>query len=799
MFGRREKDPEDLDKQGGSEGTGFDDEVGDPGLEPGEMDVESSMSKEEEDAAEAAAEGKGIVVSIEETNRVTMSYQGKVVEEGQSTGMVTVSNSGSKNRINGIDLYLDNVGKVSSEEGLTEHTNIGMIKPGGSWNREYEFSAQLDVISVEQEFLDPETNLSPNFMDGRKPTFENRITITNNLDTPIYNVEGLKVLNEHASHVESVGEGVSFENATMEVTETVEAAVSKEPVEAADEPEEPETPEEPEEPDYEETMETEEDMDDMVDDTMDAVEDEMGLDSDDDMEEDEEEAEEEVYTETATMAAAEEPQAEEAEPETRTRMAQVVKFSIEEIGPGETVEIVIRIEASLPEDTPAYRAGDLSVTYQVQEFLGSGLAFKSVDGVSDIKQKIRKKQREEEPHMYDAEVSFENKSEFVYQIVEFEVRQNDINGAPIMEWKGSDASEDEREIVPGEKVVFEFVYDDVDRDGNPAFGQHLEFEVQEYHDVSSMFELNLPGENLKFMSLTITKVYLDENGEETKEFTIPSYVETVIPAKVTVTGVGTYPLDNVEVVEEIPAGFRFCDNEKIVVMRNGKQLSEDQYEVSFGSPQGSEESVEAGEDDEETVTVTADDLSGGSRMEIKLSNLQESEDGAFAQDEQITVDYCMVAENLEPQDDPIKTYAYAEGYIDEMPDSKVRDDVAGEDDLRFIVVHLRDDIDVSKYLQAISHDGGDAFVIQIEAENYGTSTQTLVIRDLVPSGFELVEGSMTSEPEIEVEGPESVSDGSVYTWTFANVAPSQAISASYKLVQTADDANPRMLQKVYQG
>jgi len=758
-------------KDGGTSGTGFDNRVGDSSLQEGEMDVESDLSKEEEDRREMEAEGKGIFVTIKESNNVTLNYQGEVTETGQSTGRLEVANTGSKNRINGIDLYLQNVDQVTSDEGVTDHTHIGMIKAGERWNRNYKYESDLEIIKVEQDFLDPETELSPNFLGGAEKEFENRITITNTLDQPIRKVRGKKILNEFASLVRTSGDGVEFSSNREEITET--KTVGAEP---------------------HKTELTEEDLDTDDTESVEGMEEESGEEPDFDYSEDSPTESEEMTTTEDT-----------------TRMADIVNFTIEEIGAGETVEIVITLKASLPADVPAYTAGGLHLTYDVEDYLTSGLGFESVDGVSDIRQKIRKKQRETEPNMYDAEVTFENMSEFVYQIKEFEVREGDINGDAILEWLGEDATEDEREIVPGERVVFEFVYDDKDGDGNPAFGQHLEYEVQEYHQILSEYQLDLPSQDLRFMALEIKKAYLDENGEETTEFTIPSYVETEIPARVWITGIGTYPLDNVEIVEEIPANFRFGEESEIKVFRNGTELPNDAYEVIFGDPQGPEEesytsSQEVTEEGEAGMTdtsvsepVSREDLAGGTRMQINLYNLQDTEDGPFAEGEEISVDYVIIADHLEPQDKPIKTYSYTEGYVNDMPDSRVHDEISDEDALIFNVVHLRDDIDIGKYLRAIVHEDGNAFEIELEAQNYGTSTRTLVIRDLVPVGFEMIKGSMTSNPEIEVEGPETVEDGLVYTWTFEDVAPEAEINATYKLVQTEDDANPRLLQKVYQG
>ncbi|MHA2279237.1 MAG: HEAT repeat domain-containing protein, partial [Candidatus Kariarchaeaceae archaeon] len=179
----------------------MDDSTDEYSLEEGEFDVDSSMDKREEDRLEMQAEGKGLMVQLKEENFVTMDYYGEIQGTEQSTGSIAVANSGSKDRITGVDLILKNAGNVRSETELSDKINIGLLRPGmdNAWRANYEFDAAPSPIKVEQDYVDPENGLSPNFAGGAEPSFEAQIIITNTTDSVIYNLKAEKMLNEHAS------------------------------------------------------------------------------------------------------------------------------------------------------------------------------------------------------------------------------------------------------------------------------------------------------------------------------------------------------------------------------------------------------------------------------------------------------------------------------------------------------------------------------------------------------------------------------------------------------------------------
>ncbi len=657
------------DEEGGTSGTAFDDEVGDSSLEAGEYDVESSMSKAEEDRIEAAADGKGLNVLLLEKNFARLDYYGKVQEREAAVGEVIVTNTGNKSRITGVDLELANVDKVKSD-GLEEKIHIGLIAPGtdNAWKKEYAYETEFEPITVVQTYADPETGVSPNFLGGVEKSFELKITIQNTMSVPIYNVKGTKTLNEIAN----IGE-MHLDNGEISKTEG-------------------------------------------------------GL-----------------------------------------------EFNIEEIDAGETVEVVINLSATLPEGVEAYESGNLDVVYNVKDELVSGLEFTNIDGVSNMKQKVRRKQREEEPTLFDCEIKFTNRSEFVYDLNRFTVFADDMESNQlVLDWDGEQATEDEREIVPTEDVVFEFVYESPD--STPQFGNFIDFSVQ--HEMSKLTEnlLTLPLQKLKFMAIEISKLYM-KDGEEITELELESYRETPIDNVVTVKGVGTFPVEAVIINEQIPPGFDAPEQESIVIKRNGNELPKDAYSYEL---------------------MTDSEVEGGQRMILSLENLQETEDGGFNQDELLTIEYTAVAINPEPREDPIRAVSYAEAFLYEAPEAKVRAETEIEG-LALVVVHRRAELDISKDTAGVDYEGQNAYEIEIEAENNGTSTESIVVSDLIPSGFRLVEETLTMTPEGVTQDVKSTDDGNVHGWKFENIEPGNTLIINFTVVQEDENANTRRLFTVYKG
>ncbi len=455
-----------------------------------------------------------------------------------------------------------------------------------------------------------------------------------------------------------------------------------------------------------------------------------------------------------------------------------VEFKIAEIGPGETVEAIIKLSAALPNDVPAYKSGELNVEYTLPEFLTSGIEFGDIDGVSNVKQRVKRRQQETEPTMYDCEITFENLSEFVYDLKRFTVFQDNLDNEDksdllVFDWIGENASEDEREIVPGEKKTFPFEFESPE--GPPSFGNYMQFSVQHELEQLTKTIVSLPEEELKFMALAITKAYIGPDGQEISEYELPSYVDTPVPTRVTVKGVGTYPLEAVRIRDQIPDGFEEPNLDGIKVYRNGIEVPADKY----------------------STEVTTDE-EGVRALQISLDHLEETEEGGFKENEELRIDYTATALRPEQREEPIYAKSVAEAWVYEAPDAIVRTESEYES-LKLIVVHRRAVIDIAKQTISTEYDGMDAYEIELEADNVGTATTDIIIEDMIPDGFELIESTLSMEPEGNKLDVKTVNNGNVHGFEFKSVEPDTTARITYTVVQREANADPRLLQRIYRG
>ncbi len=710
---------------------GYSEEVGDSDLKVGEMDHESSMTDAEEDKAEEEAAGKGLGVKVIELNNVVIDPKGKFVSREQGTGSIIVKNTGSQNRIYGIDMFLDNLSGVKPMEGedeLVDQIVVGELNPKEKWEKGYTFETEKAPISAKVSYLDPATNLLPNFRNSAENPvdFITTIEITNTTDQPLKNVEVRKTVGEYGT---PKGNNTTMGNGKVE--------------------------------------------------------------------------------------------------------DKTVIFSIEELPAGETATMTVEISGSLPEGVESYETGNLEIIYRQPDMLFSGLEYKSIDGISDLKQSLKRREREEEPGVFDCELHLENVSEFVYEMLSLKVMAGSISGeeTPIIDWDGTAVSEDERELVPGEKNDFEFVYET--DEGTPTFGRTLNFTVQSFVEKYTQTALTVPPENLKFLSVGIAKDYILKKA--------PSYRETVVPTVVKVKGIGTYPLEALEITDSVPEGFSDIKEEAIEVYYNGQRLTEgfsisgnalgdgpdmpdsvnwsetgepEKVETKEPLDEGEAEGYEASEETEDTskegdFSTSQEEVNLASRTftvkfehmeENELFKVGEGEDALAGLKENDIIEVRYPVTLLRPAKDspPQKAPCKVEAWIYDAEDQKI---VAGTEDeiVGIEIVHERIDVEISKMNQGIVVDGKNAYRITIEGVNEGSATVTFTLKDIIPKGFSIV-GETVEEPAVSSEKGSETEVGEERVWTFENIEPNATVKVVYTIAgEEGAVYNPRDALIVAQG
>ncbi len=258
---------------------------------------------------------------------------------------------------------------------------------------------------------------------------------------------------------------------------------------------------------------------------------------------------------------------------------------------------------------------------------------------------------------------------------------------------------------------------------------------------------------------------------------VPSYTRTPIPTRIEVIGLGTYPLEAVEVKDTIPEGFEAPSREEIEVLFNGQKLA-DGYIV-------------------EGDALENDDTTVARNLIFKFEHLESNEMiQGFKENDKFEFSYPVTV--IRPKKDAgiLKGAVMAEGYVYANPEQRVVS--VAEDEIQGIeVVHERIAIDVAKELMATSTPEGKGYQITLFGENFGNKPVTFTLKDLIPKGFRLV-GETHEEPPVKAEDVQVSDEGVEKLWTFENIGPNEEVKVVYTIVGEGR-YNPRDAQVLAQG
>ena len=144
-----------------------------------------------------------LLANVVETVEITVDSEGKIKDKGEATGQLTVLNQGKRDRVWGIDLYLENNEAVHPEDDengtLDEHIFIGDLDAQETFEVKYKGTIENpSIIELTQKYIDPQTDLPPNLIPGVEAKFNIILRIHNTSDGPVHNIELTKNLNELA-------------------------------------------------------------------------------------------------------------------------------------------------------------------------------------------------------------------------------------------------------------------------------------------------------------------------------------------------------------------------------------------------------------------------------------------------------------------------------------------------------------------------------------------------------------------------------------------------------------------------
>jgi len=427
-----------------------------------------------------------------------------------------------------------------------------------------------------------------------------------------------------------------------------------------------------------------------------------------------------------------------------------VIWTIPEIRPNSEATASCILRVTLPEDVAEpYSVGNTILTYKTIDHTISGLGLITLTGSSSVFQYIRREEKEENPNNFVCQFELENTSEFEMDLSLVRIFDGSVEeGNVLVEWLGTNVSEEERSIDPGKVFTLDPWLITVEEDQIPQFGREIDLSVKYLFDAEVETQSWIPEYNLPFINIQATKAFAVE--------TIPSYRRTPVETVATITSAGTTELQLLELEDFIPAGFEPPKKETIVITKDAFTLPIDKMKLE---------------------TLPPPKEFKGQVLRITIPHLEETELGPLRQGEQITVKYQTMA--ISPKPKEVFTgnlIAYGNIYPEISPVKTIAEPKP------IMVIHTRRKIKIGKMVRSTKAIGDiNEYEVVLRGTNHGTAVlRNIIITDFIPKGFTIV-GKTKEDPPVEHEEYESIENGRALKWVYKAVKPNQKVEIRYKL------------------
>ncbi|MBD3353226.1 MAG: hypothetical protein GF364_17230 [Candidatus Lokiarchaeota archaeon] len=414
-----------------------------------------------------------------------------------------------------------------------------------------------------------------------------------------------------------------------------------------------------------------------------------------------------------------------------------VIWEIENVeGYGEA-KLELRLTVTVEEIESKVRSGKILVDYNAP-FSISGMGINKFDAYTNNAFYIIQSELDEKPDVFDCEFVFENKSEFMVQLVNADV------------YDPSDQSQKFVDVDPGEVPPlparaqwlsnrWEF---ETEEGEDPQFRNRVEFFVVADHQITTTGVIDIED-----IELAVSAITGDVSYDVTR---LPSFKVTPFNVTMKAENTGGSDLDELVLKENIEAGYQPPLPEDIVVSLNGDE-------------------IELGED-EIIIEPNDQEPDRDHTVYIKMQNLKDTPIEAFHPGDTLEVNHPITAYK------PTKDTVYHTDMLytaNTYPAGKALEVVPENADIEIEVVHIRKRFIKGKEIIALSGEGEYEITLYVvnkgnhDLENYG-------VADKIPDNFEYYDES--EEPEVE-----SMEGVDVLKWKIDSIAPEERYEITYKL------------------
>jgi uncharacterized repeat protein (TIGR01451 family) len=437
-----------------------------------------------------------------------------------------------------------------------------------------------------------------------------------------------------------------------------------------------------------------------------------------------------------------------------------ISWKIDEIQSMENASASCELTVTMDEESnEPYRVGDTIVTYRCLENSLSNLGLETITGSSSVFQFISREEQEENPGDFDCKFELENTSEFELDLAEIRIYEGPLDEGNLrLEWLGRDFAEEERSIDPGETFSLDPWTITVEEDGIiPQFGRELDLSVKYLYDAEIIAECVLPGYNLPFMDIEISKAYSIS--------TVPSFRRTEILTENIVKSIGSTEVQYLQLQDTIPDGFEPPEVSNIEILKGETELRDSDFNFEVT---------------ENNIVITMD-------------HLEDTIMDTLKQDEELNVKYPIFAISPKPDEEFMANLTVlANIYPPVKPVSAETE--AGP----ITVVHERRSLKLGKMVSSTASEDSNEYEIVIRGVNEGSAViRNVEVSDFLPQGFELVSDT-EEDPPVGFEELSSVKGGRAMKWIYEEVQPDQKVEIRFK-IRAPGEHDPKDVHRMLLG
>lgn len=405
---------------------------------------------------------------------------------------------------------------------------------------------------------------------------------------------------------------------------------------------------------------------------------------------------------------------------------------------GETeAKLELKLTVTIEDIESKVRSGEIMVSYDAP-FSLSGISVDKFDAYTNNSFYIIQSELDEKPDVFDCQFVFENKSEFMIQLVNADVYDPEDSDV-----KYVDIDAGEIPPLPEGAQWLSNRWDYESEEGvDPQFRNKVEFFVVADHQISTTGVLEIADVELAVAGIS---------GEVTYNVSrLPSFKISPFSVTMKAENTGGADLNEITLTENIEAGYKPPEKDEIVVTLNGNEI-----EVS-----------------DDAIIIEPDDQAEdiAHTVSIKLENLRDTPIEAFRPGDTLVATHPITAWK------PAKESYYQSdvGYsANTYPAGKALEVIPENADVEIEVVHIRKRFIKGKEITALAEAG--EYEITLYVENKGEyDLENYEVVDKIPEDFEYYD--VTEDPEVE-----SVEGMDILKWTIDSIAPGDRSEIRYKL------------------